>query len=460
MATAAAAELTHPSAELAVLHGLCGGNTELAIELSKQIDPLDFSTPVGQVVAEAAIRVLRGYEPLDAVTLYATCRDIQTERRITVGVTESMVAGMLEGDTSRSLAYAVTVKRYAWLRKAREFAEWFGHEVMDIGDPDELFAGAQERIQHLQPAQRASTFVYGFDTIKLHDEMINQRVRELKAGTAIRFDWPWSSWNVFVRPMRAGLVGIVTAPDGMGKSSVLEGVAEHWAGKGANVVFVHMENDFDYTMNRRLARWSQVPMSAIEDGDLTSDMKRSIREAYQRMNLDSLHYLDAAGWTMPELIAELSIRHSEGVCNAVVLDYMNKIRPSRDQARLFGSNTYSRQADDMEQLKSWAVRHKVPVFTAAQMNKDGQKQGRQTRANMRGTGEYSEKAQLVIILTREILESDLVVGGVKLAEKGEYSPITNIRIDKQNRGKQVEWQMFYVGKHFSLHDTQRQELDY
>lgn len=456
---AAVAELTHPTAELAVLHGLCGSNTELAIELSKQIDPLDFSTPVGQVVAEAAIRILRGYEPLDAVTLYATCKDIQTERRITVGVTESMVAGMLEGDTNRSLAYAVTVKRYAWLRKAREFAEWFGHEVMDIGDPDELFAGAQERIQHLQPAQRAATFVYGWETIKLHDAMVQERMRQSANGEALIFDWPWSSWNMFVRPLRGGLMGVVAAPDGMGKSTVLEMVAEHWAGKRANVVFAHLENDFDYTMNRRLARWSQVPIGNIEDGTLTEEHRREIRESYQRMNLDALHYLDAAGWTMPELIAELSIRHSEGVCQAVVLDYMNKIRPSREQARLFAGRPYERQADDMEMLKSWAVKHKVPVFTAVQMNKEGQRDGRQTRSNIRGSGEVSEKSQLVIVLTREILESDLVVGGVKLADKGEYSPVMTVRVDKQNRGRTAEWQMFYVGKHFKLHDTQRQELN-
>ena len=447
--------LVHPSAELSVLAGLCSQNTELAIELSKQIDPMDFSSPFGQVVAEAALRILRGYEPLDAVTMLAACRDVITERRLrSVAITPAMVEQMMTSDTSRSASYAVTVKRYAWLRRAKEFAEWFGAEVEGIGDPDDLFAGAQERIQHLQPLQRASQFVYGWDTIKAHDAMLRERIHQAKAGELIKFDWPWASWNRLIRPMRSGIVGVITAPDSMGKSTYLEQIAEHWARKRAHVVFVHLENDFDYTLNRRLCRWSHVPIGAIEDGEITPAQGADINAAYQRMDLDTLHYLDASGWTMAELVAELTIRHSEGVCDAVVLDYLNKVRPSREQAKLFASQVYERQADDMEIIKSWSVKHKAPVMTAVQMKKDGQRGGRQTRANIRGSGEISEKSQLVIILTRDILENALIVGGQEIAAAGEYSPYVQVRVDKQNRGRTAEWQMFYVGKYFEAHDVQ------
>lgn len=449
-------ELIHPTAEMAVLAGLCGRDIDLAIELSKQIDPLDFSSPTSQVIAEAAIRVLRGYEPLDAMNLWAAARDVATERKLTgTSIPQSMIENLIVGDTTRSLAYAATVKRYAWLRRAQEFAEWFGSEVADIADPDELFAGAQERIQHLAPTQRAANFIYGWDTVKEHDTMLRERMRQFQKGEALVFDWPWASWNEKVRPLRSGMLGVVAAPDGIGKSTVLEMVAEHWARKAAHVVFVHLENDFDYTMNRRLCRWSKVPIAAIEDGNLTDAQLTQIRDSYDDLgNLLTLHYLDAAGWTMTELVAELSIRHSEGVCDAVVVDYLNKVRPSRDQARLFSGRPFERQADDAELLKSWAVKHKVPAFTAVQMNKDGQQSGRQTRQNIRGSGEISEKSQLVVVLTREICENDEIgPNGVLTARKGEYSPLMTVRVDKQNRGRTAEWQMFYVGKHFEVRDV-------
>lgn len=449
-------ELIHPTAEIAVLAGLCGRDIDLAIELSKQIDPLDFSNATGQVIAEAAMRVLRGYEPLDAMNLWAAARDVATERKLTgINISQSMIEALIVGDTSRSLAYAATVKRYAWLRRAQEFAEWFGSEVADIADPDELFADAQKRIQHLAPAQRAANFVYGWDTVKEHDTMLKERMRQFQKGDALIFDWPWASWNDKIRPLRSGMLGVVAAPDGIGKSTVLEMVAEHWARKTAHVVFVHLENDFDYTMNRRLCRWSKVPIAAIEDGNLTDAQLTQIRDSYDDLeDLRTLHYLDAAGWTMAELVAELSIRYNEGVCDAVVVDYLNKVRPSRDQARLFSGRPFERQADDAELLKSWAVKHKVPAFTAVQMNKDGQGSGRQTRQNIRGSGEISEKSQLVVVLTREICENDEIgPNGVVTARKGEYSPLMTVRVDKQNRGRTAEWQMFYVGKYFEVRDV-------
>lgn len=445
--------LIHPSAEVSVLYGLCGSDTEKAVAIAKMIDPLEFSSPAYQVIAEAAIRILNGYEPLDVKTLDATCRDIVQERRLSgVTVAPSMLESITAGDATRSLAYAVTVKRFAWLRRAKEFSEWFDSAILDMGDPDELFAGAQERIQHLQPAQLAPRFIYGWDTLKTHDAMLKERMRKSGEGNLVLFDYPWPSWNKWIRPLRAGLVGVVAAPDGIGKSTVLEMVAEHWAQKRVNVVFVHLENDFDYTMNRRLCRWSKVPIAAIEDGTINHAQEAEIKATYQRMDLDTLHYLGFSGQTMGELLAELSIRHSQGVVDAVVLDYLNKVRPSREQAKLFAGRPYERQADDMELLKSWAVEHKVPVLTAVQMNKEGQGDGRQTRKNIRGSGEISEKSQLVVVLTREILEHDMVYNQQTIAVAGEASPVMKVRIDKQNRGKTGEWEMFYVGKHFFVAD--------
>lgn len=455
MTTPAVVELRHPTAELITLAGLVSSNTELAVELAQNLDPLDFSTPMGQVVAEAAIRILRGIEPMDVQSLIAAARDVAAERKLPFKATADHIESLFSQDTARALPYAVTVKRFAWLRRAQDFSTWFAGEVADLSDPDDLFAAAQERMMTLHPETKATKFVYGFDTVRDHDKLLRERVAQFKAGTSVAFDWPWVAWNNIVRPLRPGMVGIVAGPDGMGKSTFLEMIGEHWARK-ANVVFVHMENDFDYTCNRRLTRHSHVPMAAIEDGNLTDAEYARVRDAYQRMTpfVDSLHYLDASGWTMAQLIAELSIRHAEGVCNAVVLDYLNKMRPSREQAKLFGNQPYERQADDMEQLKTWAVQHGAPVLTAAQMNKEGQDAGRKTRKVIRGSGQLSEKSQFVITLDREILESPFFIDANNSIPAGEYSPIVKMRIDKQNRGRTGEFEQFFIGRYFEVRDVQ------
>ena len=47
-----------------------------------------------------------------------------------------------------------------------------------------------------------------------------------------------------------------------------------------------------------------------------------------------------------------------------ILDYIDKVRPSNKQAKLYGSSIYERQGDDMEILKSFAEFAGVPVMTA------------------------------------------------------------------------------------------------
>lgn len=455
MQTPISEELIHPTAERIVAAALARGNVNLAIELTQAVSGSDFATPLFGVICDAVNTVVMGVEPLDHEAIVAAAREIVRERKLKVNVTREFLVGLQSEDIARAKPYAHTVKRYAWLRQAQSFSRWITNELESRPDPDELFTAAQERIQHLQPPNASQKFVYGWDTISSYSDLLMERARLAKKGEAKRFDWPWDSWNKFIRPLRPSLVGTLVAPDGMGKSSYLEMIAEYWA-KTSHVVFVHLENDLDYTRDRRMCRHSRLPLEVIEDGTYNPEQWRVLQDANKRMAETfgaNLHYFDAAGATMPEIIAELSVRQQAGYCDAVVLDYLNKVRPTRGQARLFGENSFGRQADDMEQLKTFAVKHHAPVITASQMNKQGQETGRQTRRNIRGSGEISEKSQLVIVLTREILENSIKdERGNVIVEKGEYSPIVNVRVDKQNRGKTGEFEQVYDGAHFSIGD--------
>lgn len=54
---------------------------------------------------------------------------------------------------------------------------------------------------------------------------------------------------------------------------------------------------------------------------------------------------------MERTTAELRRLHAEGECNVVVLDYLEKATPSQRQLKMFGTNLYQREADNVEQLK-------------------------------------------------------------------------------------------------------------
>jgi replicative DNA helicase len=454
--------LTDYEAEVSVLHAM-RLDTSTAIDLVQLLNPQDFYDTRNAIVFEAISRLLMGVEPIDTAGILAEARGILRERKTTQYLDADYIDGLVGKDARRAAMYANMVKKLSWLRGASDFAFWLVQELQERPQPDELFTAAQERWQMLAPKQTISNFVYGWDTIAYQKQSIRERIQQRKEGIISRFDWPWASWNAKVRPLLPGMVGILAAPDGQGKSMYLEQVAEHWASNGHRVVMVHLEDSLDYKLNRRSARHALVSLDKIEDGNLTPEEHERIADADERMDLwaGSLHYYHAAGKSMATIIHELEARVAEGVCSAVVFDYLDKVQPTRGQATVYGDQTWERQANDMEQLKTFAENSKIPVFTATQGNKAMQDSGTQTRRNIQGSGQKSQKAQLVLILTRDLVGDEGLrdKNGKILAEAGEYSPVAKIRIDKQNRGKTGDFKQFINGQFFTVRDIQIERKD-
>jgi len=451
-------ELTHPTAEATVLAAMRRGNMDDAIYMADNLAAGDFSDPRRRVVFQAMVNVLRGVEPMDDTAILAECVQVARDMRLDVRIDGGYLAG-LEGDPLRGRAYAATVKRMAWLRGAGEYAYWLVQKLQERPDPEQLFAEAQERMQALQPASKTQRFVYGWDTVTAHRADIAQRVADKEAGKVSPFLWPWASWNFHVRPLRPGMLGLVAAADGIGKTAYLECIAEHWAKGGLHVVYVHLEDALDYKLDRRLARWARVPLQIIEDGAQNEEQQAQIDKAQANIDrqLPTLHYFDAAGMSAAEILTELKARVGEGVCQAVVLDYLDKMQPSRAQAKLYGDQIWERQGNDVEMLKTFAEKNRLPIMTASQGNKTMQDSGTRTRKNIAGSGAKTQKAQLVAILTREIVGDQGLQDerGTVLADPGEYSPFIDVRIDKQNRGKTgVTMRQFLIGQYFDIKDVQ------
>ena len=446
-------ELIHQTAERIACAGLLRGDTQ-ALELAQVLEPHEFSSVPLQVVVEACKRVLRGIEPVDAQSIVAESAEVVREWKLkTVAITESFVLELMREDTARSEPYSHTMKRMAYLRKAAAFSEWMTRELTMMPDPDELFAAVSERLQELKPKGSSQRFIYGWDTLD-YEQKLRHREKERKEGTAKVFPWPWHSWQE-ISILRAGMVGIVAGAEGSGKTSYLEMIAEHWAGFGS-VVFVHLENNQEYTEDRRMARWARIPIAVLETETLTNQQRSQVREAGDSIAefAGSLHYYDASGQTMAEIIRELEARVDEGVCDAVVLDYLNKVRPSRGQVKAYDKG-FDRMSDDLEQFKTFLEQRQVVGMTAAQMTKRGKTEdGRLDSTAIRGSGELADKAQLIVMLQREILEADMWdVTGKVIARAGEDKPVISLRVEKQNRGRKgIEFEQKYKGQFFRVED--------
>ena len=443
-------------AERSALAGLLTGDSGVAVALAELLTPADFYDERRQLLFEAAVNVLRGADPLTPAVILAEVRHVRAERKLTAAIDEAYIDG-ITGDASEAVQHGTLVKKWAWARQYAGVAEQSLVKLQQNPDINEFFAWAMGELQTLAPKTNNGGIVYGWETVGLHRAVIDDRLRQNQDGTRVLFDWPWGTWNRYVRPLRAGMVGVLGAPDGVGKTAVLDHIAEHWARK-VPVFLVHMEDELEYKLDRRLTRYSGLPYEVIEDGRYSPqqwavkcDTERRLEDA---LWVQQLHYYSAAGKSAAQIIRELEAKVAEGTCGAVVLDYLNKLQADRRQVQLFGNRNFERQADDMEQWKIFAERNKLPVFTASQGNKDIVTSSAPSRADMYGSVQVSHKAQLVLMLSREKAGKAGITSktGEVLAGPGQYSPIAKFSIDKQNRGITTDFQMWYQGDRFTFRD--------
>lgn len=258
-------------------------------------------------------------------------------------------------------------------------------------------------------------------------------------------DWPWASWNQYIDPLEPGILVTISAPDGMGKTIYSEVIAEHWAKHQNRVVYVHYELSKEVMVIRRTARYAHLTSREQKSGKLTPEQDKRIADVRKSLLAWSgyVTYLHTPGWTMEKTTAELTKLHAEGNCDAVVVDYLEKVAASRRQLQMFGGELFQREGDNVEQLKIFSETTGVPVVMVAQMNKEGKGKSGESidRRAIRGSGEKSEKGNVVILITREHLPEG-------------YSNTVDVRIDKNTLGPTKSLTQFMMPEYFTVGDIQ------
>lgn len=318
-------------------------------------------------------------------------------------------------------------------------------------EPEELRRWLSDTLARMGGADvnAVMTWEASFDLV---DAMIQQYETIAAMPEAERkvLSWPWESWRKLIDPLEDGMLGLVTAPDGQGKTIYAESISEYWAAHKNRVVFVHFELNRKLMMLRRTARHTGIGVREIKSGQLTQAQKQLIYDIRPRLLAwdGCITYLHTPGWAMERTIAELQKLHADGLCDAVVLDYLEKAGASARQLKMFGTNTYQREADNVEQLKTFAESTGVPVLMIAQMSKEGKKTGMDTldRNGIRGAAEKSDKSNLVVMLKRERIgdgysnEVEVLVDKNTMGSPGTFTQIMQpefFRVGDPMRGKNV-----------------------
>jgi len=334
----------------------------------------------------------------------------------------------------------------------------FAQEVMRRAyaevEPEELNQWAIQQLAALSGTSKEDSVLPWVESFDLYEQILARRAERAAMPEDERkeFDWPWPSWGKLVDPLEPGMLGVVTAGDGMGKTIYAESLAEHWASRGHRVVFVHYERNRGVMLDRRAARNAGIQRRELKAGTLTGEQMAQIMDSRQRMTSwpGGITYVHTPGWTMERTVQSLRGLISEGLCDIVMVDYLEKCAPSQRQLKMYGSNHFQREADNVEQIKNFAEATETPVVMLAQMSKAGKQTnfGDLDRTKLRGAGEKTEKANLVAILHREKVD-------------GDYSNVVNVMIDKNTLGATGVFNQMMIPERFKVADMaiERTELN-
>jgi replicative DNA helicase len=316
-------------------------------------------------------------------------------------------------------------------------------------DPYDLHQWLSDQLSRLGGGDEGAAVLTWPGSFDLVDQMMSEYEQLANTPEKDRktLTWPWASWNHLIDPLEAGMLGVITAPDGAGKTMYAESIAEHWAAHKNNVAFVHYELNRKLMMLRRTSRHTSIPSRELKSGRLSDEQKSRVAEVRQRLLAwdGCISYVHTPGWSMERTIAELRRLHTEGQCDVAVIDYLEKASASRRQLQMFGSNVYQREADNVEQLKVFSESTGVPVLMVTQMSKAGKSESfeRMDRTGMRGAGEKSEKANLVVIIHRERVSTG-------------YSNEVNVMVDKNTMGGTGSFKQMMAPEFYRVGDIYQQ----
>ena len=292
--------------------------------------------------------------------------------------------------------------RHAYLdRVGRELYQRLNAAVA----PEIIYDWLKAAIEKVAPADNTGAIMEWQPSFEIYDAEIARRIAQSQLPEHERklFNWPWQSWNNLIDPIEAGILVVLAGPDGAGKTTYAENIAEHWARKGQQVVFVHFELSRLIMLDRRAVRHTAIARRQLKlAGELTARELSDLEEAKRRLLSwpGGITYLHTPGKSIELVVRELARLQAAGKCDIAVVDYLEKAAPSNTQLKAFGANQFQREANDVELLKNYSESASIPLLLLSQFSKSGKATSFDDldRGAIRGAGEKTEKANVVILL--------------------------------------------------------------
>lgn len=298
--------------------------------------------------------------------------------------------------TENAIEYARRIKDYALRRRLMEtLAELLDEAKQSDTTGAELLTIALGGLSHLDAEQPEQTSLIG-DVIKRRMQQLDEIARERALGLRSLSGYPTgvAKLDEKIGGWQAGIVSIVAARPGMGKSSLGLSTAEACSGHGFGVHVFSLEDTEQAYADRTMSRASGVPAESIRNCELN---QLQMREMQSRIPLVAKRknwlFDDRSGISAKEIVRSVRRHRKENGTKLVIVDYVQLIaKPDRRQS------AHEALSEIITTFADAAKQDKLAYVVMSQLNREIEKREdkRPMLADLRESGSLEERAKCVV----------------------------------------------------------------
>lgn len=365
------------------------------------LTPEDFYTPGHKLIYRVVERLAGRGEAVDLVTVGNTLEQINGRN----GNALEFIGGRAELSRLVSLLpttiyaadYARDVRDLAFRRNlitacTKIITDSYNHD----GTRDALQQAAAETFGKAVQVEDEHSHLYGTDEALLNYLVTQQeRQDQLKRNPNAMVKTPWAPVNALLVTLDPGMVQVIAATPGVGKTIYMENVAEYNAARGKAIAFYHLELSHQFMLDRRMARWSGKTYDELRAGYAGPEVQQATANisAWQK----NMTYIHCPGWSAERIMADAARLQAEGKADIVIIDYLQKLAMPESRYR----NESSIIGGQVGHIKNGAERLQFPVFLGCQVTRDFKGRGTAGRAQLSdlyGSGMIEAFTNQVVIL--------------------------------------------------------------
>lgn len=199
--------------------------------------------------------------------------------------------------------------------------------------------------------------------------------------------------NDYIDGFSKGRLYLLAARPAIGKTAVALNLA--WGLQGrAKVVFYSLEMTEEELLARVASIETGLPNHLVKpktDPETSAKLAKDFLPVLENSGFEIV--APKEGFTISQLRADTLKRKSEGNLDFLVIDQLDKIRPS---GKLTSATEYEIFSKHSTALKQLALELETPILLLCQINRDGNEEP--SLKNLKGSGQLEQDADLVFIL--------------------------------------------------------------